>query len=138
MITHFRIAIVLLSVLCVTMTVVGLEEKKCCAKDFDCASNEQCSNQKCKDACIRHPCAENAICKVSKSNAVLVFAVYFCRVSFKTDCDLRFLFDSKAKFHVPLCSCARGFVGNPFLDCVPMDVMRRLAKPKQNRPFRHK
>lgn len=51
------------SVLCFMM-VDGLEEEKCCSKDSDCARNEQCLNQKCKDACIRHPCAENAICKV--------------------------------------------------------------------------
>lgn len=70
MLTYFKIAIVFVFVLCLIM-VDGLEEKeKCCTKDSDCASNEQCSNQKCKDACIRHPCAENAICKVGTTIGV--------------------------------------------------------------------
>ena len=62
-IRFIEIAIIFVMVLCFNM-VNGLEEVKCCSKDSDCSGNEQCSNQNCKDACTRHPCAENAICKV--------------------------------------------------------------------------
>lgn len=63
MIAYFKIAIIFSSVLCFII-VDGREEKKCCTRDSECATYEKCSNQKCRDACIKHPCAENAICKV--------------------------------------------------------------------------
>lgn len=67
----------------------------------------------------------------------------WCMVVFKTVHVLKFLifflqFYPKAKFHVALCHCKSGYMGSPFLECVPVDVMRQLAKQKQNRPpFQH-
>lgn len=87
MLKHFRIAIVFISVLSFSRFCDGFEEKKSCSKDSDCAHNEQCSNQKCKDACTKHPCAENAICKVGIKNFACILVqmkpifVYF--VQFK-------------------------------------------------------
>lgn len=38
--------------------------KLSCLKDSDCESSEQCSEKECKNACLKHPCAVNAVCKV--------------------------------------------------------------------------
>lgn len=45
----------------VLMTECG---KKSCLKDSDCAHNEQCSVNKCQNACLKNPCAPNTVCKV--------------------------------------------------------------------------
>lgn len=137
MIKYIRIAIILIIVLCF-IVVDGFEEKKRCSRDFDCASYEHCSNGKCKNACVKHPCAENAICKVRPINSIVFELCFLCYFEVIPAFVSLFVWNLKAKFHVPLCSCAKGFVGNPFLECVSMDVMRLLAKPKQNRTFRHK
>lgn len=38
---------------------------KTCVKNSDCADEQQCVIDKCRDACFKHPCASNAVCKVS-------------------------------------------------------------------------
>lgn len=57
----FMVASALFLSFSVLMTECG---KKSCLKDSDCAHNEQCSVNKCQNACLKNPCAPNTVCKV--------------------------------------------------------------------------
>lgn len=71
--------VAIISVILFGIAVVSGAVKKSCQKDSDCDDDKLCSVDKCKNACLKHPCATNAVCKVIFFY-LLIFINILCRI----------------------------------------------------------
>ena len=80
-----------------------------CLDNIECRGDLSCRNNHCVNPCIG-ACASNAICEV---NNHIIFDLniisYFC-------------YNYQPQNHVAVCSCPRGFDGDPFHLCRPINL----------------
>ena len=77
-----------------------------CTRHNDCASNKACVRLRCQDPCFEpnpNVCGQGATCKFSddKKFSIVISKTYL----------------GEATNHKAVCSCPRGYTGDPFVSC---------------------
>ncbi|RXG57952.1 Slit-like protein 1 protein [Armadillidium vulgare] len=113
-----------------------------CVRDTDCSPNQHCKDNRCRNPCV-DGCGEGSYCDVRNHRAVCSCPEHFLGDPYSrcyTECTAHEdcpefeacnLFqcinpcegacgsgaDCKVENHTPICSCPRGYTGDPFVSC---------------------